>query len=186
MADSPFSACSIAKQPFRREEEKAPATTPQRRLDSVDIAQHRIDLVAVRIEIPKPVQRRPLVVDAIPEPLLLYREKISEAVDKLATGHDAAGKEMLRDPIGLLGVIEPVGPITMGEDMDEHAPLFRKPSTQSLEKRTPIRHMFEHLDRDDTVEAPGRREIIHIGSDNLQIRQRRARRLRLNEGALTR
>src|ERR1700752_4029345 len=99
MADTPFAAVGIAEQARRRQEEPAPAPHPQRGVVAIDIAQVSFDLLAMRVEIGKPVERGALVMHPAPAPFLFPLEDFSEWPDRMMARHRPAGEEMLRDPV---------------------------------------------------------------------------------------
>ena len=76
---------------------------------AIDFVQNLLDPVAVRIKIPQPIQRGALIIRAAPAPGFLAREQIREFADQRVAGHQSAGKEMTRDPIHRVLMIEPVG-----------------------------------------------------------------------------
>src|SRR4030081_1210826 len=98
MTDAPFTAVGVAEQACGGEEEPAPAPHPQVRVVAVDIAKHGFDLVAVTVEIAKPVERGALVMRAAPAPFLLDLEQILILPDQVVARHHPAGEEMLGDP----------------------------------------------------------------------------------------
>ena len=85
--------------------------------------------------------------------------------------HDAAGEEMLGDPVGLVAVIEAIGLAAVAEDMDEQPPVGRQPRADALQQGRPVGHMLEHLDRNDAVELTARLEVVHVGGDDREIGQ---------------
>ena len=123
MADRPFLAIAVAEESFRRQKEEPPAFAPERRVRPIRLAQNRIDLRAVGVEVSQPVGRRPLVMETAPAPFVFDSEEIVEISDKPVARHDAAGEEMLRDPVRFVGMIEAIGLVAMGEDVDEDVPL---------------------------------------------------------------
>src|SRR5208283_4791537 len=88
--------------------------------------------------------------------------------------HDAAGKEMLRDPIALVVGIEAIGAIAMRKDVDEQPPLGLEPGSRRSQKPPPVRHMLEHFDGDDAVEA-------RVDKSPLAVRVRDSRDERLGK-----
>src|SRR3981081_4520407 len=116
MADAPFTAVGVAEQACGGEEEPAPAPHPQVRVVAVDIAKHGFDLVAVTVEIAKPVERGALVMRAAPAPFLLDLEQILILPDQVVARHPPAGEEMLGDPAFPVGAIEQIGARAVGED----------------------------------------------------------------------
>ncbi len=83
--------------------------------------------------------------------------------------HDAAREEMVGDPVGRIILIEAIGPILMGEDMQEKPAVRLHPTAHALQKRSPVRHMLEHFDGDDTVKPIPCREVIHVGGDDVRF-----------------
>src|SRR5690348_6954421 len=119
MADAPFAAVGVAEQARCSEEEPAPAPHPQGCAGAVDVAQHGFDLVRIGIEVREPVERGPLVMRAAPAPFLLDLQQVGILPDQMMARHDAAGEEMLRDPVLGVGAVEQICPGTMAEDMHE-------------------------------------------------------------------
>src|SRR5215813_9926968 len=114
MADPPFAAVGVTEQPRRREKEPAPAPHPQRGIVAIDIAQHLVDLVAMRVEIGQPALRSALVVRAAPAPFLFDLEYSGILPDQMMARHHPAGEEMLRDPVLAIVAVEQIGASTMG------------------------------------------------------------------------
>src|SRR4051794_29621658 len=113
MADAPFGAAAIAKKAGRGEEEQPPAPTPDWRLGPVNVFKDHVDLLDIGVEFGKPVARGALVVSAAPAPVLLDFEKVRKTTDQPMAWHDAAGEEMLRDPVRPVRVVEPVRTVAM-------------------------------------------------------------------------
>ncbi len=68
--------------------------------------------------------------------------------------------------------------------MDEEAPVRREPPGDPRQQRLVVARVFEHLDRDDAVEAPRRLEIVDVGGHHVEIRQAALRGAREDELAL--
>src|SRR3984957_10417486 len=127
MADAPFAAVGIAEQPRGGEEEPAPAPHPQSSVAAIDLAEHRLDLVAMGVEIGEPGRRGALVMRTAPAPFLLDLEQIGILPDQVMARHHPAGEEMLRDPVIAIGGIEQIGAGAMGEDVHEEAAIRLQP-----------------------------------------------------------
>ena len=88
---------------------------------------------------------------------------------KIESRHDAAGDEMLCDPVCRIAMIEAIGSVAVIEDVQEE-PAFRlQPLADALKQRLPVRHVLEHFHRYDTIEMAVGREIIHISRYHRQI-----------------
>ena len=61
MADAPLAAPGVAEQARAREKEPAPAPHLQNGIAAIDLAEHGLDLLPVRVEIVQPIMRRALV-----------------------------------------------------------------------------------------------------------------------------
>src|SRR6202012_3486837 len=94
MADAPFAPVGVAEQAGCREEEPAPAPHPQAGVVAIDRAKNGFDLVAMRIEIIKPVERGALIMAAAPAPFLFDREQIGILPDQMVARHHPSGEEM--------------------------------------------------------------------------------------------
>ncbi len=116
----------------------------------------------------------------IPAPFCLDGQGAVDMVDQTVARHDAAGEEMPCDPVGLVGMVEPIGHGAVTEDMQEQPPLRRQPVVHPPQQLRPIGHVFPHLHRYDAVEARGGGKIVHIGSDHAQAEESAPRRLRLD------
>src|ERR1039458_3094186 len=99
MADTPFAAAGVTEHPGGGEEEPAPAPHPQRGILAIDAVQDALDLGAVGVKIPEPVERGALVVLAAPAPFLLDLEQIGVLPDQMMARHHPAREEMLGDPV---------------------------------------------------------------------------------------
>jgi len=87
----------------------------------MDIAQHLLDLVAMRVEFLQPVVRGTLVMrarsNAIPS-----RSRIPGILpDQMMARHDPAGEEMLRNPVLAISAVEQIGARPVREDVHEEA-----------------------------------------------------------------
>src|SRR4051812_33598349 len=127
MADAPLAAVSVTEQACGREEEPTPAPHPQGCVIVVDFAEHRLDLIAIAVEIGEPVERSALVMHPAPAPFPLHLEDIGIWANQMMTRHPPAGEEMLRDPVFAFGAIEQIGARTMGEDVQEEQPAGLQP-----------------------------------------------------------
>jgi hypothetical protein len=117
----------------------------------------------------QPVIGCALIIAPIPQPFRLNREQIAEIADQSMARHDAAGEEMLRDPIGLILAIEAIRRRAMAEYMEEKPSIGFQGAADALQQRFPIGHMLEHFDRNDAVEPGFRHEIVHIAGNDAQI-----------------
>jgi hypothetical protein len=90
----------VPEQACCSEEKQTPPTPPQICIGAIDLSQDCVDRSSVRVEIVKPIQGGPLVVSAAPAPIVLGREKLWKAHEQPMARHDAAGEEMLRNPVG--------------------------------------------------------------------------------------
>src|SRR5215475_9411822 len=117
MADSPLGTVGMAEQTRGREEEPAPAPHPQRRVVTVNVAQHRLDRVVTRIEIGEPVERGAPIMLAAPAPFLLDLEQVGILPYQMMARHHAASEEMLGDPVLAVVAIEQIGAGAMVEDV---------------------------------------------------------------------
>ena len=59
----------------------------------------------------------------------------------------------------------------MREDMQEELTVRQQPVVDAIEEHAIVAHVLEHLDRDDAIEAPLRREIVHVAGDYLDVAQ---------------
>ena len=98
--------------------------------------------------------------------------------------HHAAGEEMLRDPVFLVGAIEQIGAGTMAENVHEEAAIRRQPRPHPRHQFAPVHHVLEHFDRHDAVELPLWDKHIHVLRDHAKIGQPARRRLALDIVAL--
>ena len=57
----------------------------------------------------------------------------------------------------------------MHKHMHKKAPIDFQPLAHTPEKRRPVAHVLEHLDRDDAVVAPAGVEIVHVAGDDLHV-----------------
>ena len=117
MADAPLTALGVAEQARGREEEPAPAPHPQGSVAAKDLAEHGLDLVAVRVEIIEPIMRGALVMRAAPAPFLFDFEPIGVLRDQMMARHHPAREEMAGDPVLAIGAIEQIGAGAMREDV---------------------------------------------------------------------
>ena len=121
----------------------------------------------------------------VPPPRVFEIEQVRKRSGQSMAGHDPAGEEVLRDPVGLVGTVEPVCPDPVGEYMDEQASVGCKPPADAIKQRPPVRHVFEHLDRDHAVERPGLEcHIVHVGGDHAHVPEAPFQGLRFDVRAL--
>src|SRR6202167_6669385 len=106
---------------------------------AVEHAQDRLDRVDVAILMGEPVERRTAVMIAAPAPFALDLEQGTEMPDQPVARHDAAGEEILRDPVGAVAVIEAVRRGAVAEDVQEQLAPGREPAADAAEERRPIR-----------------------------------------------
>ena len=59
--------------------------------------------------------------------------------------HDAAGKEMLGEPILLVVRIEAIGSSAVRENVNEERALRLQPSSSGAQQLSPVRHALEHF-----------------------------------------
>ena len=90
-------------------------------------------------------------------------------MDQVMRGHDTAGEEMLGDPVGLVAMVEAIGPVAMSEDVHEEAAVRLQPGACAGQEFVPIGHVLEHLDRDNAVELSLRVEFRHVGGADGKI-----------------
>ena len=140
MADPPFAAACVAEQALGGKIEQAPAPPPARGIRAIDRVQHRIDFGAMGIEQRQPVARGARIMIARPAPLRLNPEQIGELCDQAVAGHDPAGKEMLRDPVGAVGGVKPVGMRPMREHMHKQPALGGQPIAHACQQCLPVGH----------------------------------------------
>ena len=127
MADAPFRAIGEAEQPGGGQKEQPPAPPPKFRFGAISIAQHPADRILMQIVIRQPILRRAPVMPAVPLPFDLRVEQIAEMTDQPVARHDAAGEEMLGDPVRLVTRVEAIRPAAMAEDVQEKAPVRLQP-----------------------------------------------------------
>src|SRR5271157_4435997 len=141
----PLVAVAEAEQARRGEKKKTPASFPESGLSAVHRVQDRIDLRLVAIVIAEPIKQRPRIMGSIPAPLLLDREQVGVLADQVVARHDAAGEEMLRDPVGLIAMLECVRAMAMAEHVDDESSVGGEPAASTLQQRAPVGDMLEHL-----------------------------------------
>src|ERR1700692_362305 len=127
MADAPFAAVGVTEQSCGGEEEPAPAPHPQAGVVAVDGTKDAFDLVAMGVEIAKPVERGALIMGAAPAPFLLDLEQINILPDQMVARHHPAGEEMLCDPVLAVGAIEQIGADSGGKNMNKKRPVGPQP-----------------------------------------------------------
>src|SRR6056297_2451235 len=103
----------MAEQAHGRKEEQPPAAPPEFCILAIYLAQDFTDLRMGIVEILQPLPGGVFVVHAIPAPVLLDVEEVGKLPDEIVAGHHAAGKEMLRDPVRLVVLVESVGGFAM-------------------------------------------------------------------------
>src|SRR5687768_3734136 len=101
----------MAEEPGSGEEEQPPTPPPEPGIDAVGPSQYRFDPAAFAIEIGKPVERRLPVMRARPPPFMLDPIDILEPVRQVEGRHDAAREEVMRDPVGRIGMVKAVGSV---------------------------------------------------------------------------
>src|SRR4051794_28567294 len=99
MADAPFFAVGVSEQADCGKKKQTPSPLPKTRVLPVDLSQHLEDFGSIPIVVGEPVAGCLLIMPAVPLPLGVYAEDILKLPDQPMTGHDAAGEEMLRDPV---------------------------------------------------------------------------------------
>ena len=170
----------MTEQSRRRQEKQPPAAPPQPGIGTVNRPQHFRHRGVVTIEIGQPIAGRARVVRAAPLPFLLRHEPARDAADQAVAGHDAAGEEVLGDPILLVVGIEPVRPGAVAEHMQEQPPVGPQPAVNLAQQRVPVGHMLEHLHRHDAVEPRIDAEIVHVGGHDPQVPEPARAGLRLD------
>ena len=83
-------------------------------------------------------------------------------MDEIVARHDAAGKEVLSDPIGLVGLIEPIRCLFVTEYVHEETAVRPQPIGDFADQRLPIGNVFEHFNGDDAIVLTVRLEIVHV------------------------
>ena len=147
MADSPLLAAAIAEQLGTGDVEEPPAVDPDLRLGAVDGLEDVADIIGLAILDGEPGFQRLLVVGAVHHPALLEREIVLIAQQQIIGRHGAAGEEVARHPVVLAFILEGIGVLAMGEDMDEEPAIGLEPSGDAAHERLVIAHMLEHFHR---------------------------------------
>ena len=166
------------------QEEEAPAALPDLGFIAVDLTQDRHDRGLIGVEVGQPMQRGSAVVIAAPAPDVPDDEEVLELMHQAVAGHHSAGKEVLRDPVGVVGDLEAIGRRPVCEDVHEQRAVRLEPAAGARQQGPPVGHVLEHLHRDDAIEGAVDGEVVHIGGDDSQVAQGQPRRLVLDIGAL--
>src|SRR5690349_16850061 len=101
------------------EEEQSPATLPKMSVLAIDGFEQRFYLVDFAVEICQPIESRLLIMLARPTPILFNGEALPKAIRQIISGHDAAGEEMMRNPVCRILVVETIGAVLVRENMQE-------------------------------------------------------------------
>ena len=170
----------LAALPARRQTLLFSATMP------AEIRKLATDLLRrpVAVEIGEPMVGGAPVMRAVPPPLLLHGEEIAEPANEAVARHDAAGEEVLRDPVGAVAGVEAIGRATVAENVEKEHALRGQPGGGALKERAPVRHVLEHLDRDQAIKLTERREAIDVGGNDSEVAQPFGLRPRGDMGAL--
>ena len=184
MTYTPFLSICMAEQLHGSEKKKSPPSEPQSGVRPIDPIEKLFYGFSVLVEPPQPVGGRPAIVLAAPPPLICDLKTIGKLPYQSMTRHDPTGEIVLRDPVTFIGNRKPIGRLPVRENVQEHAPSRGQRASQSFQKRSPIRHMLEHFDRDDAVKTAVRLESVHISANHIQVRQALSPRDVANELAL--
>ena len=125
MADTPLRTLGVPKQSGGCEEEQSPAAPPQPGLRTVNRAQNLPYLGFVAVVVGQPIACGAGVMLAAPAPIQLQPEIVPNMADEIMAWHDAAGEEMLRDPILLVINIEQIRRGAVAEPTRGGAKSFR-------------------------------------------------------------
>ena len=124
------------------------------------------------------------VMPAAPAPVLLQSEQIAELAHQAVAWHQAAGEEVLADPIGGVGGVEAIGRAAVAEHVDEQGAVGLQPAAHARQKAAPVGHVLEHLHRHHPVEPAIGGEDVHVGGGDGEVGQPLRPGPRLDELAL--
>jgi hypothetical protein len=170
MRDSPFVTVGIAEQLGDGHEEHPPAMKPAFGVGAVGVAEDRHDRFARGVHAVQPGVGRVAIVVAGQPPLVVQHQIVLESGEQIFTGHDAAGEEMARHPVVFAVVLEFVGQQLVREYVYEQSAVVDQPAIDTREQLAVIAHVFEHLDRHNTVElAFARIERVDVAGFDGQV-----------------
>ena len=133
----------------------------------------------------EPMLRSLSVVAAFDVPLRLKLEVVLEAAGEAVGGHDTAGEEVARHPVGRVLGRKMVGDILVREDVEEQLTAGFKPAGDAAHELAPVLHVLEHLDRHHAVEARSLGgEDVHIAGDDPDVLEAALRAFEFDVGAL--
>jgi len=98
--------------------------------------------------------------------------------------HQSAGEEVPSHPIVVAFGLKRIHEFAMAENVHEESPVIGQPASNTAEQLSVISNMFEHFNRDDTVEALLDMKSIDVAGPHLDIGQAADLALRGDVGAL--
>ena len=95
-------------------------------------------------------------------PFFLNPEIAIEEPQQVVTGHDAAGKEVPAEPVGISISLKILGILLVRENMNKVFSVRLKPGANAAKQFLVILHVFEHFYGYYTIVLPLNFQIVHI------------------------
>ena len=103
--------------------------------------------------------------------MLAYAEMLLKVKQQIVAGHDAAGEEVLRHPVGCVLDLVGIGEAAVREHMHEEQCPRPRPGCDPPQQFRVVPHVFKHLHRDDAIKPQVGAELIHVRSDDGEVRE---------------
>ena len=135
----------------------------------VDRLEDRKQFVTVGILESEPRITRFFVMGAVYLPLILDDEILLTMKQEVVGRHHSARKEIPTHPIIRAFNLEWITSISMGKMVNKKLPIMLEPSRNSRKECFVISDVLKHFDRQDSIEAARRNEVVDIGGNDFDV-----------------